>query len=565
MKWSFRQILSGLSVALLIYPVTQVFAHQSGEIADVVYQNGKIVTMEDSGTIAESIAISGNRIIDVGSNNEVAFHIDKNTRIVDLKGKTVVPGLIDTHLHFMRYGLKFLQIECMNKSKEEILASVEKQAGVLPTGSWIRGNGWNQTIWTVAEFPTAAELDKVSGDFPVVLIRSDNHATWVNQKALDIAGITRETPDPDGGKILRDANGNPTGILIDSAMKLVNSKMPAWSEEEMKRAYLLADQSYSQYGLTTIHDAGDIANIPLIKSLIRDEKINTRIYEVLDQETGIAYLEKGIKPEVGLYNDHLTIRAIKYKVDGALGSRGARMLEDYSDAPGVRGNTLIKPERLTELAQKSFDLGYQASTHAIGDETDKQVLDIYENLFRKNDVKDNSIRFNIVHAQVLTPSDLPRFAELKIPALMQPIHATGDMNMAEDRVGPVRILGAYAWRSLTDSGALIAGGSDSPNDYLSPVYGIHAAVTRQDQKNRPPGGWYPQERLTRVEALALYTKNAAYISFEEKTKGTLEIGKYADFIVLSDDILTMPAEDIWKTKVLLTVIGGKEVYINNEK
>lgn len=547
-------------ITLLVGMVTLIQNVGAAEMADVVYQNGKIITMDAKDSVHTAIAVKGGKILLVGSDMDMKSLIGPQTRVVDLEKKAVTPGLIDTHLHFMRYGLKFLQIECMNKSKEDILTEVGKKSKDLSEGNWIRGNGWNQMLWTKKEFPTAADLDAVSGGFPVALIRSDNHALWVNTAALKLAGIDRNTPDPEGGVIMKDDKGEPTGILIDSAMKMVNSKMPPWSAKEMERAYLLADQSYSRHGLTTIHDAGDIVDFNILKPLIESGQVKTRVYSVLDMDAGTARMNAGIKPEIGLYNDHLTIRAIKLKTDGALGSRGALMFEAYSDAPGKMGNELISPMRLDELTQQAYGLGYQVSSHAIGDKANHNVLNAYEKFFAKNKIVDNSVRFNIVHAQVLTPEDLPRLGQMKIPALIQAIHATGDMNMAEDRLGSKRILGAYAWRSLAENKTLLAGGSDSPNDYLSPIYGIHASVTRQDHKNNPAGGWYPEQRLTVKEALATYTRNASMISFEENTKGTLEKGKYADFIVLSDDLLTMNPEDIWKVEILLTVIGGKEVY-----
>lgn len=549
-----------LILTLICCSLTLVVYASKENVADTVYLNGKIITLDAQDTITTAIAVKDGTILLVGDDLEVQLLIGSQTEVVDLEGKTVVPGFIDTHLHFMRYGLKFLQIECIDQGKEDILSKVGEQTRSLPEGTWIRGNGWNQTLWEIPEFPTAADLDQVSGQHPVALIRSDNHALWVNSQALKIAGITKDTPDPAGGKIFRDEAGEPTGILIDSAMNLVNQKMPAWSEADMTRAYLAADGSYMKHGLTTVHDVGDNVNIPLLKKMIGSGEIKTRIYSVLDPATSKVWLAEGRKPEVGLFADHLTIRAIKIKSDGALGSRGALMFAEYSDAPGVLGNELVSEDEIIELGQKAYDLGFQASIHGIGDKANHQVLNAIERVLTANGVKNEELRFNVIHAQVLAPEDIQRFSALKVPALMQPIHATGDMNMAEKRIGPDRILRAYAWRTLIDAGALVAGGSDSPNDYLSPIYGIHALVTRQNHGNQPPGGWYPDERVTRKEALEIYTKNAAYISFEEDTKGTLEKGKYADFIVLSADLYAIPPEEIWEIEVLSTIVGGKEVY-----
>lgn len=549
-----------LILMIICCSLTMVVYASKENAADTVYLNGKIITLDEQDTIATAMAVKNGKILLVGDDSEVQSVIDSQTKVVDLAGKTVVPGFIDTHLHFMRYGLKFLQIECIGKSKEEILLKVEEQTLALPKGTWIRGNGWNQTLWENPEFPTAADLDRISSEYPVALIRSDNHALWVNSQALKIAGITKDTPDPAGGKILRDDQGEPTGILIDAAMNLVNSNMPPWSEEDMARAYRAADQSYLKHGLTTVHDVGDNVNIPLLKKMIGSKEIKTRIYSVLDPVTGKIWLEENRKPEIGLYGDHLTIRAVKIKSDGALGSRGALMFAEYADAPGIFGNELVSEDEMVVIGQKAYDLGFQVSTHAIGDRANHQVLNAIERILIANQADNGDIRYTLVHAQVLIPQDIQRFRELNIPALMQPIHATGDMNMAEKRVGSDRILRAYAWRTLIDAGAFIAGGSDSPNDYLSPIYGIHAFVTRQNHEDQPSGGWYPNERITRKEALEAYTKNAAYISFEENKKGTLEKGKYADFLVLSADLYTVPPEELWKIEVLSTTIDGEEVY-----
>ena len=556
----FKRKLAWILALMLIIATLAVPSFAAVEEADTIWYNGKIVSMNGSKGIYQAVAVKGDRILAVGTNEQIKKLVGKSAVMNDLKGKTVIPGMIDTHLHFMRYGLTFLQIKCNNMDKEWILEEVEKLADQSDDKLWVRGSGWNQMLWGNPIFPTARDLDAVSGGNPVILTRSDNHALWVNSKALELAGITKDTPDPQGGQILRDGNGNPTGILIDTAMDIVKKVVPDWSKEEVAKAYTLADQMYSKLGLTTVHDAGDKVDLEVLKQLISESKINTRIYEVLDKPTATEFLAKGIKPEVGSYNNHLTIKGIKLKTDGALGSRGAWMLSDYSDAPGVTGNSLIPKDEVKDFARKALDLGYQIGAHAIGDRANREVLNAFEEVFKERKITNNPNRFYMVHAQVLSLQDIPRLGQLGIPASMQPVHATGDMNMAETRLGPWRILGAYAWRALKDQGVVLTGGSDSPNDYVEPIFGIHSAVTRTDKYSLPTGGWYPEHKLSREEALEMYTTNAAWLGFEENLKGSIEKGKLADMVILSEDIMTMPEKDVWKAVPLQTIVGGKIVY-----
>ncbi len=559
-----KRFLSSALIFSLVLSLSGGMTFAASDQAEMIFFNGKIVSMDEKKATYQAVAIKGERILAVGTDDQIKKLAGTKTVMNDLRGKTVVPGMMDTHLHFLRYGLTFLQIKAVDKSKEWILEQVKEKTAASDGKVWIRGSGWNQMSWTKPMFPNAVELDAVSGSNPVVLTRSDNHTMWVNSKALQLAGITKDTPDPQGGKIERDAAGNPTGILVDTAMDLVKKVLPQWSKEEIANAYIQADKMYSKIGLTTVHDAGDTVDLEVLKRLISEGKVNTRVYEVLDKTTATDFLAKGIKPETGLYNNHLTIKGIKLKTDGALGSRGASMLSEYSDAPGTTGNVLIKKEEVKDYARKALDLGYQLSVHAIGDKANKEALNAFEEVFKEKSIIGNPNRFNIVHAQVVEMSDFARFGKLQIPALVQPVHATGDMNMAETRIGSKRILGAYAWRTLKDQGVVLTGGSDSPNDYVEPIFGIHAAVTRMDKNNLPAGGWYSEQCLNRQEALELYTTNAAWLGFEEKIKGSLEVGKLADMVVLSEDIMTMPAQDIHKAVPVKTIIGGKIVYSGPE-
>ncbi|MDR1471131.1 MAG: amidohydrolase [Synergistaceae bacterium] len=557
--------LSALCAILLIAVIASApatpAASASDGAADTIYVNGKILTVDADFSIAEAVAVKGGRIVETGANDAVKKLAGSGTKTVDLGGKTVMPGMMDTHLHFMRYGLTTLQINCMDASKEYILGEIKSKAGNLGDKNlWIRGRGWNQELWADPVFPSKEDIDKVVAENPVALVRSDNHALWANSRALLLAGITKETKDPEGGVIHRGPDGEPTGILVDSAMDLINQKIPDWAESEQEMAYLWADKVYSSVGLTTVADAGDDANIPLIKKLIQDNKINTRIYAVLDKKTADKWFEEGKKPEIGLFDERMTIRAIKLKADGALGSRGAKLMADYSDKEGVTGNTLITAKDLLRYSKKCDELGFQLNIHAIGDKTGRDAVDVIEASVKSGRNDGNERRHGIVHAQVVSMSDLPRFGKLNILALMQPVHATGDMQMAETRLGPWRILGAYAWQTLINQRALVAGGSDSPNDYIEPLYGIHALVTRQNKDNLPTGGWYPQERISLEDAIRAYTINAAYAFFAEGEKGSIEKGKLADFVVLTQDIMTVPNEDIHKIEVEKTIIGDKVVF-----
>lgn len=533
---------------------------QAGEGIDTILYNGSVLTMKNKNDSVEAIAVNDGKIVSVGKSNDILKLADKNTKKIDLDGKTVMPGLTDTHLHFLRFGLTFLQIRGNGKTKDEILLDVKEKAKLAQKENWVRGRGWNETIWDDKKLPLASDLDTVSKNNPVVLFRSDNHAIWVNSETLKIAGINKETMDPDGGKIIRDSNGNPTGILVDSAMNLVTDKMPALSEEEMETAYLLADKEYSRLGLTTIFDAGDDISIPLVKRLISEGKIKTRINVVLDGKTAKTFLDNDIKAEHNTLNDHMSIRGYKIKYDGALGSRGALMDEEYSDSKGNFGNRLIAVDELNRLVEKSYELGYQPHVHAIGDKANEEVLDSFEKLFKEKEKTNKELRYGVVHSQILTKRDIGRYKDMDVIAIMQPIHATSDMNMAEDRIGADRIKGAYAWKTLNDSGVIITGGSDNPNDYIEPFYGIHAAVTRKDMKGNPKDGWYPEEAIDLYSALKIYTQNPAYLWFMEDKLGTIEDGKYADLVVLSDNIKEVNKDDLWKVKPTLTFIDGEVVY-----
>ena len=498
-----------------------------------------------------AIVTSGGLIRAVGPAAEIqAAHPHAN--VIASLNATILPGLTDAHGHLYGLGLALDTVNIVGvPSIEEVVTRVQQRAASAASGEWILGRGWDQNRWAGKQFPTSAPLDAI--DHPVWLRRVDGHAGWANQAAMRAAGITASTRDPEGGRVLRDATGQPTGVFVDEAMELIDSKVPPPSFAVRKRCVLAAAQKIAENGLTEMHDAGaDGETIRAVRELIDEKRFPIRVYTMLTDDAALLREWLGRKPLIG-HGDQLTVRAIKLYADGALGSRGAALLEPYSDDPQNTGIVIAKPEHIKDVARRALAAGYQVNTHAIGDRGVRNVIDSYE---RAGITPDR--RFRIEHLQVISPADVPRVPRLGIIASMQPTHATSDMPWAEDRLGPVRIRGAYAWRTMLDSGARLALGSDFPVEDVNPFFGIHAAVTRQDQHGNPPGGWYPDQRLTLAEALRGFTSDAAYAAFEEGSRGTIEPGKLADFTVVEGDFFT--ASDLYKTKVLRTVVGGRVVW-----
>lgn len=552
-----KKIVFILLIAMLttLFPV-QALAQES--TADSVYLNGNIYTVDEGFSTAEAIAIKGQYIIGIGSNDDVRKFIGTSTKVIDLGGKTVVPGLIEGHMHYPGEGQKLLQLDVFWKPKDVILELVKAEADRLPDGEWITGNGWNQEVWDVPEFPTKEDLDSVAPNNPVALKRTCGHATWVNSMALELGGITKDTPNPQGGEILKDENGEPTGILTDTAASAVRSLIPPFNEERQKEALLLAQDELFSYGLTTSMDAGSgLEDIQYMKDLYESGDLKIRLYTMVDSGSSAeAYYEKG--PEVGLYENRLTMNCIKFYTDGSLGARSAWMLEEYSDRAGHFGNSRHTYDEFYELIKAAREHGFQVATHAIGDAANKQVVDIYEKVLKEMPLENH--RYRIEHFQIATLEDIQRIADLGIVPAMQSVHATSDKNMAEDRVGSERIKGAYAWRKVLNTGNVIVNGSDANVELVNPYHGLYAAVTRSGRDGEPAGGWYPEENMTREEALRSFTIWAAYGQFEEDIKGSLEVGKLADFVVLDRDYMTVPARDIKDILPLATIVGGEIVY-----
>ena len=477
-------------------------------------------------------------------------------RRVDGGGAFLLPGLTDAHAHVYGQGLLMVNLNLAGAgSLGEAVQRIEDYAADR-RGGWILGRGWNQVLWPENAFPRAADIDAVVSDRPVWLRRIDGHAGWANSRALEIAGIDSDTPDPIGGKIIRDSNGEATGVLIDKAMDLVEQHVPPPTKSDVREALSNAIDALLALGITGVHDAGiSKSDAEVYLSMADDGDLRMRIYAML-RDAG-ENLDAFAEPIREYGNDRLDIAAVKLYSDGALGSRGAAMLEPYDDDVENRGLLFWTQEQLDEFVVRANSKGFQVGIHAIGDKGNRMALDAFE---RAQGGKPSNLRNRVEHAQIIALEDIPRFAELAVIASMQPVHATSDMNMAEDRVGPDRIKGGYAWRRLLDSGAVIASGSDFPVELPNPFHGLHAAVARQDRSDLPVDGWYADQAMTRAEALHSFTLGAAYAAHQETRLGSLEPGKWADFILVDRDYFEIPASEIDDIQVLQTWLGGTLVY-----
>jgi predicted amidohydrolase YtcJ len=501
------------------------------------------------------VLVHGDMIVAVGPADELRRE-NPNAHVVDVTGATILPGLTDAHGHLYGLGLSLDTVSLVGAATyDEAIARVKERASRAQANEWVLGRGWDQNRWPGRQFPTAAPLDAAIADHPVWLRRVDGHAGVANSAAMRAAGVTRATPDPEGGRILRDAQGEPTGVFVDGAMSLIDAKVPPPSPALRKARVLAAAKAIAANGLTEMHDAGaDDATIDAVRELVREGTFPIRVYMMVSDDER-ALNEWFARGPLIRFGDKLTVRSVKLYADGALGSRGAALLAPYSDDPGNTGLLLAKPEHLRDVASRALKAGFQVNTHAIGDRGVRNVINAYEAAGVTPEK-----RFRIEHFQVAAPEDFPRIARLGIIASMQPTHATSDMPWAEDRVGAERIRGAYAWRTVLNSGARLALGSDFPVEDVNPFFGLYSAVTRQDQTNNPPGGWYPDQKLTMDEAVRGFTQDAAYAAFEEDSRGMIEPGKLADFTVVEGDLYAAPVSELWKSKVRMTVVGGKVVY-----
>lgn len=558
-------LLAVLALAVAILAPTAGAVAQKAIKADVVYTYGKIYTVDKQFRCVSAMAVKDGRFVAVGTNAMMKRLIGPKTTVINLHGKVVLPGLIESHLHFYGIGEGLQQIDAFWKPKQDILDAVAAAVKKVRPGEWVTGGGWNQVLWTPQVFPTAAELDAVSGEVPVALSRVDGHAVWVNSKVMQLAGVTDATPDPSGGEIVRDASGHATGVFVDAAMDLIYAVQPAPSEVFQDESLRLAQQHLFSYGITSCVDQGSgESTIERTKKLYKSGDLKIRITQMVSVSDAPKYYDQPKSQRINLFGNRYTINGVKILEDGAMGSRGAWFLEPYSDRPGWTGLPQYTEDQLFEMDKVAVEHGFQVATHAIGDAANRAVLNAYERTEKALPKLTKDPRFRIEHAQVVALSDIPRFKKLHVIPSMQAQHATSDMNMAEDRIGPERIKGAYAWQKLLKTGVVIPDGSDAPVESANPYWGLYAAVTRLDRDgNSPkgPGGWYPEECMTRAQALKSFTIWGAYASFTEKQKGSIEKGKLADFVIVDKNPMTCPKLDIWKINALMTVVGGETVYV----
>lgn len=531
--------------------------------ADLIVTNAKIYTVDDSHPFVEALAVRGGRVEFVGSAREAMLLRGASTRVVDGRGQTIIPGMVDAHAHLFELGTFLHNLDLTDtRSYETIVARVADRVKSTPAGRWIVGRGWDQNKWGDTRFPTHDALTRISPSNPVVLERVDGHAILANAAAMRAAGVTNATPSPAGGRIERGLNGEPTGVFVDNAMALVDRVIPALSHDEMKSAALDAIAESNKYGLVGVHDPGEPQDVlELFEELAKAGTFNLRVYAMISDDSAAIehYFKRG--PQSALYDGHLWIRSIKLYADGALGSRGAALLDPYTDDAKNSGLLKSTPEHLRDVSTRALQHGFQVGTHAIGDRGNRVALDAYEAALKAVPTVDH--RFRIEHVQVLDHADVPRFAQLGVIPSMQAVHQTSDMYWAATRLGYARTFGAYAWRSLLNTGVIIPNGSDFPVERVNPLYSFHSAVSRQDDSNWPPGGWFPEQMMTREEALKSMTIWPAFAGFQEQLTGSLTPGKYADFVILDRDIMTIPASEILGTHVVATYIGGRPVYERN--
>ncbi len=559
------KVLAALSVVILSAFLLSA-AKPKLPAADLVLKNGNIYTVNDARPKSEAVAIKGDRIIFVGSNRGAQNYVDRNTRVIDLNGKTVVPGMTDAHHHLFGVGFREITLNLEGiTSLEDFLAKVKARVDQARPGEWITGRGWIETFWKPPVFPTRADLDKVAPNNPVFLDRADGHGAVANSAALKIARIDRNTPDPFGGEVSKDKqSGEPTGMLLDAAQDLVQRHIPGPTPEEAERALLLGVKRNVELGWTQVQDAGgSYAEVALFRKLYGEGKIKLRIYKALSAPGKEAQQLFSEGPITGEYGHRLTVRAVKLYVDGSLGSRSTALLEPYADKPDTSGFLTIKEEDLRSFLEEALRKGVQIETHAIGDRGNRFILDAYEKAFKAVPMRERRIReprWRIEHSQIINPADIPRFGKLGVIPSMQPSHAIGDLHFAPSRLGIKRLAGAYAWASLIKSGSIIPGGSDAPVERGEPMIEFYAAVARKDMKGFSGAGWHPEEAVTRQQALKMFTIWPAFAAFEEKLRGSIEVGKLADFTILSADIMKISEMEILNARCVMTVIGGEIVY-----
>jgi predicted amidohydrolase YtcJ len=546
--------------AVVLVALSTVAAGPPLPKADLVLKNANVHTLDVARPRAQAVAIQGRDIVAVGANEDVEARIGPGTRVLDLQGLTVVPGFAESHAHLLGVGYQRLDVDLVGAATfAEVVQRVARAREGRPAGDWVRGRGWHEEKWTalpadaVRGFPTHHALSASTPDHPVVLERADGHAVLLNAKAMTLAGITKDTESPPGGEVVKDGAGNPTGILVDRAEAL--ARVPGRTAGEDRRALDLAMDECAEKGVTSFTDAGaSLEAIALYKEYAAQGKLRTRLYVMA---AGLPAMKALGRPVTGLGGGLLTIRAVKLVADGAMGSRGAALLEPYADDPGNSGLVVTTPEEVLEASRYALRNGFQVATHAIGDRANRFVLDAYQKAFAETPlVKD--ARFRIEHAQILDERDVARFGRMGVIASMQGIHCSSDRPWAPQRIGMDRVVeGLYVWRKLLQGGARIVNGTDAPVEDLSPIASFYSSVARKDAKGQPPGGFEPDERMTRDEALRSYTSEAAWAAFEGDVRGRVRPGLRADLVALSQDILTVPEDEIPRTRIALTVVNGE--------
>lgn len=556
-----------MSIALLLGACSKT------EKADLIIFGGNIYTVDEAQPMVEAVAVKGDRILFAGSLEEARKFESADTEMFNLEGRTMTPGWIEGHGHFFGMGQSKLNLDLSQiKNYDEMVAMVKEAAEKAAPGTWILGRGWHQSKWdkepeeVVAGFQTHTKLSEVSPNNPVWLTHASGHAAFANAKAMEVSGVTAETPDPDGGEIIRNELGNPTGVFNERAMGLISRNVPYETEDDDVRAMHLAVEECLKHGITTFHDAGSGRKvIDLMKTFVNNGDMKVRLYVMIsarDRELLEEYYAKG--PEIGLGNNHLTVRSIKLNTDGALGSRGAWLLRPYTDRPETAGMATQAMEYVQQVANEGLQYGFQVCAHAIGDRANKEVMDRFEIAFKNNPEGAKDHRYRMEHAQHLAADDIPRFGQLGVIASMQAVHMASDRPWAITRLGEERIReGAYVWRKLFDTGAVIMNGTDVPVEPINPIASFYASVTRQTLEGFPPGGFEPDQKMTREEALHSYTLAGAYGGFEEDIKGSITKGKLADFSVFNQDLMKVPDNQILDTKIDMTFVGGKLLYKRN--
>ena len=566
-------VMKLLTVLLVLFGSGAWRQPSTVEPATMVLRNGKIVTVDDKTPEAQAIAIRGDRIAAVGGNADIQRYIGPSTKVIDLAGQLAIPGLVESHGHFMGLGQSKMTLDLLDvKDWNEIVSMVAAAAKQAKPGEWIIGRGWHQEKWAsvpqpnVEGFPFHDGLSKVSPNNPVMLTHASGHASFVNAAAMAAAGLTEKTPDPAGGEILKDKAGRPIGLLRETASGLVGRALDAWRakktpEERLadaRRQIELAVQASLEKGVTSFHDAGaNFATLDIYKQAAADGRLGVRLWVMVRDSNDNLRARLAQYKAAGLHNHHLTIAAIKVTADGALGSRGALMLEPYTDSPSSTGLATVPIESIADTAKIAIDNSVQLCVHAIGDRANREVLNVFERTFAQYP-KEKDLRWRIEHAQHIDPADIPRFGKLGVIAAMQGIHATSDAPYVLARLGPARAEGgAYVWQKLMQSGAIVANGTDVPVERIDPMASFHATVTR---KTKDGSVFYGDQKMTRAQALKSYTWNGAYAAKEESLKGSIAVGKLADITVLSKDIMTISEDEILATTAVYTIVGGKVAY-----